>query len=546
MWKHVEGERGRARNYELAIPLILVAIVALPLLLQIQNLGIYPDAVNPDYLALRMLRWRSHGVAWVLPGNYLWNRFPILAGGLYHGSLHAYLQLPFLLFGAGVATFQISHMFLAWLVATALFALMRRLSGSWALASAVCGLALLDPAFIFTFFTQAFITTFPDAFVLLACLIALKDEGADSVTRRYFIVGCLLGLAIWGYFIFTFFLPGFFLYVVIENMRLNTPGARTLAQLLSLAVGVVCGSVLYLVGYGLLFHTLGLRGGLDWLGGVLGALPQLRTEPGFGFADQFDFAARQSLSVLTGNWHAATIFAANKMSPVEIAKAAILVVAPLAALPQAGGGSLSARGYRLIGIALLSFLGVAVFLGHKLAGNHYCALVPIIYALFGASLVLLGRKTAFVSRGLRTTALGALLAALAAMNVFFLESFSWRISHGESARLYSPEVNAYPLATRKAGGDYTHVFMTWGTILPFVYLTKGKMDAFEADQLPALLCRNKPLKLAFTEERAAEEAKATLDRLKLAGTIETLSPPAAVFQCVVATVEAPATPRCGG
>ena len=542
MSKRVEGASLAIHKFAWTIPLLLTIVVAVPVCLQIHNLGIYPDAVNPDYLAIRMLHKHADTVAWVLPGNYLGNRFPVLAGGLYHGSLHAYLALPFILFGASVESFQISHLFLAFLVATVLFALLRRLSGSLALATAVCALALLDPAFLYIFFTQAYITTFPDFFILLACHLLLNDTETASVKGRYFCIGGLLGLAIWGYFIFTFFLPGFFSLPWIERRR----GDATLGKILFLGLGVACGCGLYGLGYGLLFHELGLQGGFDWLSEVLGNMRQLQVTSGSGLVDRLAYTSRMTLFVLTGAWHATTIFAVGDMSVFEMVKAGVLLVTPIAALPFAGGDALAARGFRVIGIALLSFWAVALGFGHMLAGHHYCALVPILYCLFGASLVLLGQRITLASRGLRTSALGGLLAAVAAINVFYLETFSWRIYNGESARLYSHEVNAYPSAERKRGGAYTHVFMNWGEILPFVYLTKGKMPVYDDQQLPALLCESKPLKLLFTKDNAVELAKATLDRLKLTGTIELLSPPANPYQFVVATVEAPTTPRCGG
>ena len=48
--------------------------------------GVYMDAVNPDYLVVKLLNWHHARplTAWVLPGNYLHDRVPILIS-LYHG-----------------------------------------------------------------------------------------------------------------------------------------------------------------------------------------------------------------------------------------------------------------------------------------------------------------------------------------------------------------------------------------------------------------------------------------------------------------------------
>src|SRR4030095_8521917 len=67
---------------------------------QIDLPGVYMDAVNPDYLTVRVLNWNGYPIpAWVLPGNYPFDHIALLTQ-LYHGMQQAWLGLPFFwLFG---------------------------------------------------------------------------------------------------------------------------------------------------------------------------------------------------------------------------------------------------------------------------------------------------------------------------------------------------------------------------------------------------------------------------------------------------------------
>jgi len=98
--------------------------------------GVYMDAVNPDYLVVRVFTWhREPMAAWVLPGNYLLDaRFPILVS-IHHGSQHFWLGLPlFWLLGTTVESLRIVHALFALGVLAALYGLLAL--GIAALASA--------------------------------------------------------------------------------------------------------------------------------------------------------------------------------------------------------------------------------------------------------------------------------------------------------------------------------------------------------------------------------------------------------------------------
>src|SRR5438552_2624313 len=73
---------------------IVAAAYATVALLEITSSGVYMDEVDPDYLAVRILNWTDPRIpAWVLPGNYLRDRFAMLVS-LQHSTQTLWLGLP--------------------------------------------------------------------------------------------------------------------------------------------------------------------------------------------------------------------------------------------------------------------------------------------------------------------------------------------------------------------------------------------------------------------------------------------------------------------
>ena len=109
-------------------PFVLVALAYAAVVVQNITLpGVYMDAVNPDYLAVRLLHHGTEPIgAWLLPGNYLFGRAPILIA-FYHGSLTTWFGLPvFALFGTTVTGLRIAHALFGFAVLASLYALLAR------------------------------------------------------------------------------------------------------------------------------------------------------------------------------------------------------------------------------------------------------------------------------------------------------------------------------------------------------------------------------------------------------------------------------------
>ena len=236
--------------------------------------GVYMDAVNPDYLVAKVLN-RAHAdqlVAWVLPGNYLANRFPVLVS-LYHGLQQFWLALPlYAIFGMSVDGIRLTHMVFAMGVLVAALLLLRRAQVPLWIA-ALAGIALAtDPTFVFAFRTQSYITMSPVAWLLLslAALSGGGERGAPLSIRHYFASGVCFGFAVLGYFVYAFYLPAMLLWM-LGMARAQPTGAPTGPGLKDAAgwlAGLVVGCAYYVLGYSLVARKVGggLAGFVAYLG----------------------------------------------------------------------------------------------------------------------------------------------------------------------------------------------------------------------------------------------------------------------------------------
>src|SRR4051812_2524924 len=237
-----------------ALPIFVAIIYAVVALANIDLPGVYMDAVNPDYLTVKVLNPHHETViAWVLRGNYLLgNRVPLLVT-LYHGSQTFWFGLPFFwLFGTTVEGLRLTHMLLGMGVLIALFYMLRRLAVHPVLTAAVCAAMAMDPSFSYAFRTQSYITLAPSAWLLVS--VGLLGGGQPYSPPRLMLSGALAGLAAGAYFV-----QGFFLLALLPAAWLvtrATPGG-SLRSSLRWPLGFLIGFAPNLLGYLLLMKSVG-------------------------------------------------------------------------------------------------------------------------------------------------------------------------------------------------------------------------------------------------------------------------------------------------
>lgn len=524
----------------LAVVVICCLIVATPFL---SRPALYLDAVNPDYLAIKILHPSIPNTIWVLPGNLIQGRFPVMAGSIYHGSLQAYLAVPFTwLMCPDVLTVRILHICETILVCIAAFILIRRVSGSTALAAIGALPLAVDPAFVFAFRTQAYLTTFPIFFMLCGCILL---TGRKSSILGHVAAGSLFGLAAWGYFVHLFVLPGVGLFLLTRQLGYGPSRLRLFA---AFGIGLVMGALPYLLGYALIVHALGgVSHAIAWFRVVISDLhiDEAETLPE-RIAAVLGFAA----IALTGEWVWRVVWAVYHTDYGQVAKLFVLLAAPLVGFGLAIRGSAIRTGAKLVLYAIISYVAVAIVFGSRLGGHHFVLLLPLLYVLFALSLgMMLEAGARPWQRGVPVLVGIALIAANLSGDLWVLR----QLRTVEGAAFYSDPVVAYPLAALASGDSTPHVFMDWGGLMQFTYLTNGLIPAYGRDEITGYgrvslveqLCHLGIRKLVFLGPSAAARGQAEVERLLLTTLdIQVLRDHTGRFEYSIVTVATP-TERCG-
>jgi hypothetical protein len=481
----------------------------------IERPGLYMDEVNPDYLAVRLVNPTVSAAAWIIPGNYLLDRFPLMAGGLYHGSLHAYLAVPFyLIFGGTILSVRISHMFLAISILVAAFAFLRAADLPTKILIFTLLLLATDPAFIFTFRTDSFIDTFPICLVMVALSILISHRGWAT----HVAAGATLGFAIWCYFIYAFFLPG-----VLVGIFTSRNSWRSAAALL---VGCAIGASPYAAGYAFFFHDMGWQPGISSLLQHAGHILRVNIE-------ERGPALQAAWSAVTSQWHRDYFWGSQQVGYVQAAKAASLIAAPCVALPFVRGDF---PAFRLLALATVSFLISASALG-GMGGHHFNLLVPLLYVLGAMSVVILTKR--FSDTIIAPASLAAASAVLL-VNVVSTERTTIALKNrpaiGRNMEL-SDVISNYPKLELSRGDRTAHVFLDWGAMFQFIYLTEGQIPAYDdSSPLSAILCRHGTAKIVSLGDGAAERAANALQGRE-ADSTEILRDPQTQFVYLVTTIK---------
>jgi hypothetical protein len=484
------------------IPFLFVAgAYAVFALYQIALPGVYMDAVNPDYLVVRVLNRSGPPVpAYVLGGNYFFDRFPVLSA-LHHGTQTFWFGLPaFWLFGTTVAGLRLTHALFALAILAALHALLGRAGVTrWWAAAAGAALAV-DPTFIYAFRTQSYITTAPVAwlFVSLYALHGIDSRDAEHRRRRIAVSGFCAGLAFAGYFVHLFFAPAMALAVLAWP-----DGALSLRQRL-MRLRTWCGwfalgALPYVIGWALMMkHQGGLRAGLA---AVHQTFPQLSGAAGPAtLGERLEFVASLARLVVGNGTQHWLIFGSPETVVGSDLKAVLLLLLPPALWIIAEiRGSATPLLRTLIGMQA-TFAASAAWFGARLAGHHYMPLVPVAYATLAIAIACIfarGRPSAW-------------RAALAAVPLVLLGALNVTGAVGEAAALaksggvgtYSDAINRFATdLLRDRPKDFV-ITPDWGLLLPAIFLTGGNVEITADEDIAVArrrLCAGRDVSVALIE-----------------------------------------------
>lgn len=427
--------------------------------------GIYMDAVNPDYLAAKILAGDRESINHFPP----WGAFPFI-GQLYHGVLHAYVGLfMFKLLGMSVFSLRLTQALFGFGIAVFCYLFLWRATHSRRIALLATALLSLDPSFLQAFRTQNYITLSPLVFVLPAAglLFGLPDrEAGSSWWRPVLVSGVLAGVAFYGYFIHLFFVPAF---VILLLWSARSPG-QGLRAMLVWGCGFLLGASLYFVGYA---RVLLLPDGLHELLQGLGGLKVMGTQIGLG----------EKLQLLWRHWVASHTGDLQFSSMTgELAPRAGGIKLTLLSFVVAGGVVLSLAGRipsRLPWVLLFmgSFMACALVLASRLGPHHLIPLLPLLYLAFGLSLDVWARalSSAPWRRVLRMGVIAGSAVVVAGANLAYQNQLQRQLLRTGGVGYFTDALTAFAEdALRRPRATY-YVLADWGFNTSFAFLTEGRV-----------------------------------------------------------------------
>ena len=216
------------------------------------SVGLYADAVMPDYLAVKLANSNTLTGSMALP----YVGMPLL-GQAYHGTITMFVSYIALLITGTTSVLQlrITNGIYAALIAFVMYRILRRQNVHFRIAFIASTLMLLSPNVVGTFFTQYYIELPGVVFLFLIIYALLKWNDNEDNYALLLRAGVYGGLAIYDYFNFIFVFPAAVgVVLVISN---NRKKERVFENTLIISVGYVIGCLPYIIGYcGLILSLL--------------------------------------------------------------------------------------------------------------------------------------------------------------------------------------------------------------------------------------------------------------------------------------------------
>ena len=350
--------------------------------------GLFHDAINPDYIVARSLNDQLTNPGGPLPTQW----FPLL-GNLYHGVQNYYVGLPiYWFFGMNIVSARLAQALFGSAIVFLLYVVSVRLTRNRFISFvAAVGLAS-DIAFLASFRSQFYIILGGEAWLFAALsFLPLSSVSAKQLKLSCILAGICCGFAVYGYFVFLFFLPGF-LWLILCQRDIDSWKAVKYW-----IVGIIIGSLPYVLGYVSLIFKFGrLKLALAWLKDAVFGMGILSAQQTLW--EKFNYALSMIHLALSNNGNVAMIFSYSQSYDelvgngfVGNAKLYLFYTALALGVVFAVRSYKSQRvGINSIGPQLvifpLSYFFFAMLLGSRLWAHHFSVFVPLFY-LLGAIVV---------------------------------------------------------------------------------------------------------------------------------------------------------------
>lgn len=439
--------------------------------------GLYMDAINPDYLAAHVLNPGYDNPIWILPTKW----FPIL-GNLYHGVQNLYFAIPcFWLLGMNVVSARVVHALFGAAIVILVFFILRRISGSRLIATgATLGLST-EIAYLISFRTQNYIILGGMVWLLIAVLLIIKNDETSHLSRNKLLFsGVCGGLAVYGYFVFIFFLPALIIGILLsEERELRWTGV------VRWCVGLSLGLLPYALGY--LSMGLALGGWselVEYLKNAINTLTPFSSK--FTIFEGYKYAFGILNTTLSNGGNELMIFKERITNGewTDLKSLFFIMALILLFISMLLRRKLIHATYNCnISIVILlpcSFFIFTGILGQRLWAHHFPVMIPFLYLLGGLVIheIFFWWKTMFPQRRWnRILSAAAILmfitvfsGNLRQQNVFFHE-----LDHVGGAGNMSNSLTLLANEALSSSETHAYLFPEWGFFMPFVFLTGNRV-----------------------------------------------------------------------
>lgn len=457
----------------LIAPLVLLGLFSIGVFWNIHLPGIYIDAVNPDYLAAKIIAGSQY-INHFPP----WDAFPVL-GNWYHGVMHTYFGLIFFkIFGFSIFSLRIAHAVFGVGILLISHMILSKATMSRLFSMTIIGILALDPAFIFAFRTQNYITLSPLFFLLASFYLLLlirdnNDAHPSRVGRLAVASGVLAGWSFYGYFIYIFFTPAFVVIITHISRKFNFSALKITLFWLT---GFALGAFLYFYGYaGLLVEYKGVSEVAKHASGVNITGKEVE------LFDRAYLSILNAISPLLGDSQYRVIFSQASTSIHGAIKLIALVSLTLISLLVLVVRKRFNVFLGYLFVLIISFYVVSLYFAARLAPHHMIPLLPLLYLAFGVALhqagqLLLSDVTVSIfTKKIALTAFTTMALFLGVLNLQHQGIFQKRLVETGGVGYFSDSQTLLAEEAIHNPKPAYYVFGEWGFFGSFSFLTAGKI-----------------------------------------------------------------------
>ena len=466
--------------------------------------GVYMDAVNPDYMVVRLLGASPNLPVWALPGTLLFGLFPVL-GQIYHGALPYWLGLPsYALFGTGLLGIRLTAALFGSLVLSAVFILLRAFQVRRSVSCVIAAALALDPGFAFSFRSQFYILLLPLAFLFSG--VAVLEQHRHAPTNRIACIsGCLVGIAVYGYFIHLFLALAGAAHAAVRWR--DRPNRVRLVRwwITGFAIGVspyAIGLVLILVATG---------GWANFVSLLNNNLHTLNVgESSLSLSGRFVYFVQMVRGTVLGVGQSAVLLAHPAALSFPVLKQVILIAIPAVGLFVAcvRRTNLARFGFFIASVSGLALL--FLIFGARVWLTHAVVLLPVLYIGLALTLQLLPRNP------LGFGVIACVMAPLVAGNANDRQTFLFALDRTGGAGLSSDSYERFVTDIMHDPRPVHVFFPDWGLFMPFAMITRGSVP-FTPEFLPeaarGVLCDGRDVIVALVAGKNPDRIPLWIDQV---------------------------------